>query len=1057
MQLAQVLDGLGYSRSPNFLRCGEEPFEAALDYGHVFRRAAGEQCRLRGTYVLREDPRRPRSPIVPLVYVCEADGEAEANEIHRYVWNQDVVPFLFVNTPECVRLYSGFRYRESPQDAQRGILRALADFNEASEVVEGFHADAIDSGRVWRQWGHAVTPEDRVDWRLLRSLKQLDQWLRDVGGLERRVSHALIGKYVYLHYLRERDILSPQKLGGWGIAPEDVFGRNATLVGFREVVRRLEEWLNGRIFPLPSSGAANAPRREQLRRVAGTFAGDEVTEDGTWQLHLDFQAYDFSYIPIETLSVVYEQFLHTPEEPGGKSKARETGAYYTPIPLVNFMLSELESRRPWQKGTRVFDPACGSGAFLVQCYRRMIETEFPASAVAQPRPTELRELLTRHVFGVDVDSDACSVTELSLILTLLDYVDPPDLENLPQFKLPELRGQNIFCANFFDEGGPWREKLERRKAGWVVGNPPWKKLNPAKLSKDDKPAWDWMTAKPNKSERPVGDNQIAQAFAWEVARYVEGDGEVGLLLPAMTLFENPSRRFRAKFFQEMNVRCVANFSNLAEVLFAGRSRVPAATFFYHPREGRGASPAESRWIRTYSPLVANQEPTRPVVEKKRGETWSLIVNASEVRDVALAHVADGNGLPWKLAAWGSHLDRRLLEKLGRRFPSLGKLEKDGVLVLSEGLQLRREGEGDVEYVEEVVGKNRLNVGPLKKLRKFFVFPLEAIEPNPPELCWARKGRVELPLSVCRPPHVIVSAARHFSVYTDDYLIVPARQIGIASPSEDRRLLKAVSVYLSSDFAFYHQFLTSTQFGVKREVATLGALRSIPVPRFGSPDVDFGPWERLHSRLVEVSLEEFGAAEHADRPLFAAPRSSPRRRELTDELNGLVYDLLDLNRREQALVHDLVNVRLELRDGMLGEPATQQPKGPQIRSYARRLKRELDAFVGEELPKRHAVAVLYDRLSGMVAVDLTRDVAAARAITVVEAGQEGAKELEKTRRRLRKQRAQWVYFDRNLRIYEGTRTFILKPMQRFHWTESQAMFDAAEIIAETLAGPGEGNA
>jgi hypothetical protein len=52
--------------------------------------------------------------------------------------------------------------------------------------------------------------------------------------------------------------------------------------------------------------------------------------------------------------------------------------------------------------------------------------------------------------------------------------------------------------------------------------------------------------------------------------------------------------------------------------------------------------------------------------------------------------------------------------------------------------------------------------------------------------------------------------------------------------------------------------------------------------------------------------------------------------------------------------------------------------------------------------------------------------------------------------LRKERAQWVYFDRNLRLYEGTRTCILKPMQRFHWTESQAMVDARHIIAETLA-------
>ena len=42
-------------------------------------------------------------------------------------------------------------------------------------------------------------------------------------------------------------------------------------------------------------------------------------------------------------------------------------------------------------------------------------------------------------------------------------------------------------------------------------------------------------------------------------------------------------RFRKQFFTTLDVWCVANFANLAEVLFAGRSRVPAAAFFYSPR------------------------------------------------------------------------------------------------------------------------------------------------------------------------------------------------------------------------------------------------------------------------------------------------------------------------------------------------------------------------------------------------------------------------------------------------------------------------------------------
>jgi hypothetical protein len=60
---------------------------------------------------------------------------------------------------------------------------------------------------------------------------------------------------------------------------------------------------------------------------------------------------------------------------------------------------------------------------------------------------------------------------------------------------------------------------------------------------------------------------------------------------------------------------------------------------------------------------------------------------------------------------------------------------------------------------------------------------------------------------------------------------------------------------------------------------------------------------------------------------------------------------------------------------------------------------------------------------------------------------------KTRKELQHQAGQWLYFNRNLRIYEGTKTYLFKPMQRFHWTQSQAMVDASEIIAETMAAEG----
>jgi hypothetical protein len=1055
MQVTELLNELGYRDSPNFLRKRQGAFESAPYFGHIFRRARAN-LGLEGVYALRSDPEAATGTVVPLVYVCRAPSEEDANDLHRLVWNQDVAPFVIVHTPSGVKLYSGFRHSRSQKGEQSGVLQALTDFNKLSTLIEEFGAKSIDTGNIWRHRGKDVTPEDRVDLKLLANLRKLDRLLRE-NGLMQEQSHAIIGKYVYLHYLRDRGILSAKKLKKWGLTEPSIFGREATVEAVREVVRRLDEWLNGSIFPIDFA-SKDAPKAEHLRVVAGVFSGDEISEVGDRQLSLDFQCYDFSYIPIETLSNVYEQFLHAPDDANKPGRGRDTGAYYTPIPVVNLIISELEERRPLTRETRVFDPACGSGAFLVQCYRRLIEKELPPKS--KPTPPQLRELLERTIFGVDMEEDACNVAELSLVLTLLDYVNPPDLEGVGQtrFQLPALRGKNIFWANFFEKPEEKYEPLTK-KFRWIVGNPPWKRLNPQKLQNAEKAAWSWMTD--NAREQPVGGNQVARAFAWKVLVYLADEGEVGLFLPAMTLFEDPARDFRRAFFHRVRVNTVANLSNLAEVLAPGRFRVPAAAFFYEKRSDGLQELDEDEAVRVYSPLVANQEPTRPTITGKRNESWSIVVNASEIRDIPTIRVADGNGLPWKLATWGSTLDERLLNKLTNRFDSIGDLERQGRIIASQGLELRpaprNEDEvKEVELVEEVVGKNILDVAPMKGLRHVFSFPPAAVVPLEAEFTHVRKGRAGLPLSVCRPPHVIVSAARNFAVYEERYLVVPPRQIGIVSPMDEKQFLKALSLYLSSDFAFYHQFLTSSQFGVQRGRATLNALRNMPVPVSNLSAIQRTKWESLHSRLARTTpqpLRESRESASADqRQLSLLPddeKTNSEANQLLRELNDLVNDSLELNAGERSLVYDLVHVRLALNDGKTGKPAVRSPKTPDLRAYGQRLKSELDDFINGELPKRHQVAIIYDRLSGMVQVDLISDTAAAREVKVIKADDSTASQLEETRGRLRAERSQWVYFDRNLRIYEGTRTYLFKPMQRIHWTESQAMIDARNIIAETL--------
>lgn len=1061
MELPAVLDKLGYSTSGNFLRRGTADFDRAPDIGHILRAAAGRKaCRLEGVYALR--PFDNATSPVPAVYVCDTDTAAAADEIHRLVWNQDIVPFLLVRTPAEIRLYSGFKCNDSPTGEREGILEPLIRFNEIADKLADFRADAIDSGELWRKRGGDVQPDKRVYWSLLENLKQLaKKFAAEFGAAKAKEAiHPLIGKYVYLYYLKDRGFLSKRRLEEWEIEYSTVYGRQATFAGLRAVCGRLDGFLNGRVFPLKFRGES-APTEEQIQRIAGAFAGD--TFGGGWQFHLPFTAFRFAFIPIETLSMIYEQFLHLPDKPDTEedehSEGRKAGAYYTPIPVVNYMLAEMDKRRRLQRGVRVWDPSCGSGAFLVQCYRRLIEREF-IQRRRKPAPHELATLLKRHIFGVDMDEDACSVAEFSLYLTLLDYVEPADLLDHPKFRLPRLRKKNIFKSDFF-KFQPFKTKFH-----WIVGNPPWTKPKGEHAAKkgrntDHEPVLAWMQSRAKKM--PIGKNSVAQAFAWRCREFLARGGQCGLLIPAMTLFEDPSAQFRRAFLREHRLLAVANFSNVAEVLFAGRSRVPAAALFFGLRENK-AQPDDLEMTTVFSPLVANQEGTRPLAEGIRKELWTITINGDEVRELPFCEIATGSALPWKLATWGSGLDASLLSRMARRWPrledyqanwnrkqrgfALDSKHPERCLGISQGLELRvkKLARENLDEVPEVRGKPKLNVKLLDRVRRLFRFTSEQllqIASGENDEAWCREGRAKLPLAVCRPPHIIVSAARNFAVYSDDFIVVPPRQIGIVSLDNNRPLLKALALYLSSDFAFYHAFLTSPQFGVQRGRATLDSLRQIPIPLLKLAPDQLMRWAALHDRLARTKPRLLPDPKQPDADLDEASAQDGQD-DMVEELNRFVSDALGLDEVDRALIEDLVGVRLALNDGKIGWAAMKAASKNELKSYAEWFQCELDAASADET--RHSITVVHDSSSGFIAIEPTDNGASVR---VLASDSNEARTFARTRAQLREEKAQWVYFDRALRLHRGEKTYFFKPIHRMHWTRTRAMLDAADVAVDAM--------
>lgn len=1033
-----LLGELGYLGSPSFLHTTED-YARHPGYAYVFRQAS-EKLGLRGVYALREQSQpQPSGSLVPLVYVCEARDDQDAARIHKGVWNQNVAPFLLVATNKEYQLYSGFSY-ERDADRRKPLHVVLKRARGALEEFADFSADSVDDGRIWGQCRKHVTPEKRVDWSLLRNLEALGKSLRD-DGLAPLVAHALIGKYVFLHYLCDRDILSARKLSEWRIDANSVFGRTTTRESLSDVVARLEGWLNGSVFPLSLTGKG-APTEAQVRKVASVFKGD----DPSGQQHLDFKAYDFSHIPIETLSVVYQQFLHA------EGKGREKGAYYTPPHLVSFVLDEMDAKRPLTKGMRVLDPACGSGAFLVQCYRRIVERELVQSKGAKLRPVELRSLLTEHIFGVEKDDDACGVAALSLVLALLDYVDPPDLEGADRCKLPLLVGRNIFGkdqhgedqGDFFCPEASW----SKRKYEWVVGNPPWKTAG----KKEDQKALGWMDA--NKDKCPVGGKQLAEAFAWKAAAHTAPGGQVGLLLPAMSRFKDISKGFRQRFFERMDVSCVVNFAHLVQVLFAD-SGVPTAAVLYSPRS-EVSQGEERNSIPTYAPFLVNQEANRSNTTHQQQATWSVVVNASEVRDMPWAEAASGESLPWKLAMWGAARDKRLLDRLKRRFPSFKDFVCEHGLIVHEGLELRdakgrpmglsgeerAKHKGDEVYpMPQLVGKKMLNMTTLRDCGRIHAFPNTALETVPPEFRFVRKRSGKAGLDVCRPPHIIMDASRRFAIFSDGFVVVPARQVGIAGPSCDASVLKALTLLLASDIATYHQFFAAAQWGIQKSLTNMETLDSLPVPSGWVRCEQLPEWAQLHGQLAATSLQAKG--------LFTDSVSRvPDIGALEHEVNQRVNDALGLSEAERWLVEDFVEVRLGLTRGKVTDCAVRQATDLEMAGYCRALAGELDGFMDEETKRRHFVRVIRGGNYAVVEISFMLPKDRRPRVDVGQAGRQDDAELRRIRELLRTRRqSQWLYFDRGLRLYDGSMTCLFKPLQRLHWLRSQALADADEVIAD----------
>jgi hypothetical protein len=1027
--LDKLLKELGYSDSESFREGHHQPDPSIA---HLLRDA--KRANVRGSYFIQTASgesgiRRER----PAVHVAEAKTAEEARRIHKQLWNQGTTPFLLVSLPDQVRVYSGFQYEEGNERV--GLVEKLLDtslgLGGIVERLAFLRAASIDSGEIWRAKGQHLTKEKRVDRLLLRTLRSLSRRLVRTHHLEREVAHALIGRFVYLHYLWERGILSKEWLAEIDINPESVFSASAKLSAFRRVTDRVDERFNGRIFPIDWS-SSSAPHADAVKEAARAFAGEEP---GSGQMAL-FRTFDFSFIPIELLSAIYEQFLH--DEGRGTSE----GAFYTAEPVADYLIAEVESIQPLRSDMKVLDPCCGSGIFLVLTYRRLVEHELRRTRTTTLPPEELSRILTSSIFGVERNGEACLVTEFSLILTLLDYVKPPELHEHKDFRFPELHNQQIFECDFFKDNSYFWSQA--RRFDWIIGNPPWVEVDPTDGKEAELIAW--VRRNQQSRDTPVARFRTSEAFTWRVLDKVKAKGVVGLITQATTLTNDQSEEYRKAFFTQNTVHRVTNFSNLAYILFESAEE-PAANLIYSPN---GAHTAENGIIH-FGPMVVNQPTTRPGQGRRRRAPWALTLCESEIQTVSPTEAALGQATTWKQALWGNPRDRQAWEKLRRLMPvTLSMLAAERDWHLNLGLQLRADS-GSISDPNQTVEEIKLSQGVTEEKAKQFAEwfgRLKVLET--PARIQKTNTRLTVPegwkvrnnwgnyirerggtegLNIIRGPHLFLW--NEFAAFSEDDFIFRHPKLGLSAPECDKDWLRAVSLIWSSSITPYCLFLNlSAGWGISRSTIDLGDAERMLMPRFSDDLV--AQLARLHRSFADEEPKV------------------PDRADWQRRLDEHVADVLRISGNVMLLAREFRQYRLPLVKGKAPQALTKRADEQQLFAYARRLKAELDAFL-ERKSRRHRVTILNASIGVVATVELAENGTAKAAVK--DASQNDAHDVRAILDMAEQQFSQWVYVRRSVRVFAGSRIHICKPARRLEWTETQALLDAADVIAEVAENRG----
>ncbi len=1032
--------------------------DTLLPYQHLVLRAWKEMS-LSGVFTLSG---------IPTVYVRDEKrplDPAQAAEVHRQFWNQGVATVLLLRDPEKVCVFSSMTKPVEPSAANKGDIdqRLVETINLATQATwaQRFYL-RLATGQYYSGANEAkFDPQQGVDAYLIDNLGAVrDKLTEGKAGLDPSVAHAFLGRVLFTCYLCDRGII---KLADYFrnreweslrdlLADQDNTAAHSALYG--TLFPALKRDFNGSMFDDDLAAERELIRPAHLKAIRRFLDGNEVRKG---QRLLGFWAYDFKFIPVETISAIYEDFLAKE----GVSEKRKSGAYHTPRFLAEMTLDlALEGVRPL-RGKDFLDPACGSGIFLVLLFNRLA-AEWRAAQKGKWSPEEqAKELhaLLGSLRGVDKNLTACRIACFSLYLAFLDQFDPPSLwaymkatgEKLPsllQFADPKKKAPDIpviWEKDFLQLAADWKGQFDI-----VVGNPPW---------------------------AGRGSKQIAHKFMEATPDVLNDDsGRACLLLPSK-VFLNQTDKFQSQWLHRVTLDKVVQLADYRFILFK-----------------EALCPCNIARFTNHAPDVASHEVEYVAPKVSRADLRDGVISVAphDRKWIPLQLLLRGAeqglcGLIWKSHLWGTRRDLKFLDFLF----SLPRLN-DYVDLISKTKGKRHKrwivGSGCKPWDPDSKAKLDRELKPLGSWAKDpFTSPelLEGLLSLPSLLCPSLGEHLEKqryltdalyskpPEALFTPPLVLWNKG-----FTDaaffDYLVRfrdSLRSIsGTASEVENLMFLAA---FMRSKLARYFVFHTSASLGTERDQVHIAEVMRLPFYLSGNqiaPGDSAAIITKIVAKIRRLKDEMKASAAKLDERLRSPEfrlrsededtdekmrhnwllRQREKSRKVQAELEPLINAYFGLNEQEIALVEDTCEIFDKSDtpgslDGARSIPTLQPVDADGLEPYAEMLTATLNRWASGTLRVSASGGVDSQVGLGLVKLDQTKSARSFRPQTI---SGELVSALQRLEEASIEQSGSLAYLRRPW-VFDGKRIYIVKPALKGQWTRTGALNDAADIYAHIV--------